>query len=177
MNIYCSFFYNCHKMEKGQILSNFFVAKQITVYLHSTIKAKNINSCNSIMQIKRTMLQGKGMKTGILLHLYDILERQNQRDRNQTISYWELRMEEKDSLQSVITFWKKWKLYFGFVGCMQFKTLCTEYLKKLNITKCKLYLKKPEYNFSSSSIFCTIIFTGKKSLLISLPINFSLQKD
>lgn len=108
------------------------------------------------------MLRGKGMKTDILFHLYDILERQNQRDRNQIINYQELRMEEKDSLQSVITFWKKWKLYLGFVGGMQFKTLCTEYPKKLNFTKCKLYLEKPEYNFSQSSIFCTIIFTEKK---------------
>ena len=64
------------------------------------------------------MLRGKGMKTDILFHLYDILERQNQRDRNQIINYYELRMEEKDSLQSVITFWKKWKLYLGFVGGM-----------------------------------------------------------
>lgn len=162
MNIYYSFFHNYQKMETGQIPINFFVAKQITVYLHSTTRAKTTNSCNSIMQIKRTMLRWKGMKTGILFHLYDILERQNQRDRNQIISYQELRMEEKDSLQSVITFWKKkWKLYFGFVGGIQFKTLCTEYLKKLNFTKCKLYLEKPEYNFSQTSIFCTIIFTEK----------------
>ena len=33
------------------------------------------------------MLRGKGMKTDILFHLYDILEMQNQRDRNQIINY------------------------------------------------------------------------------------------
>ena len=86
-------------------------------------------------------------------------------------------MEEKDSLQSVITFWKKWKLYLGFVGGMQFKTLCTEYPKKLNFTKCKLYLEKPEYNFSQSSIFCTIIFTEKKKSAYITSYQFFTTKD
>lgn len=70
------------------------------VYLYNTIRGKNTNTCNSIMQVKSTMLREEGTKTGVLFHLCDRLEKAK------------LQRQKSDGEKRLITKWYKetfWK--------------------------------------------------------------------